>query len=83
MAYKCSNDGAEFQSKKELVAHMIDKYNSPFIEGDEALVELSKQHIEGLADAQKKNVLSRKYEDNGVDAESKKAKAAKAQQVGV
>lgn len=36
MAYKCGNCGIEFANKAELVEHMIEVHNSPFIEGDYA-----------------------------------------------
>lgn len=43
MGYRCGNDGIEFSTKRQLVAHMLLKYNSPFLEGDEELVQLSTQ----------------------------------------
>lgn len=41
MGYKCANDGIEFQTKKALVAHMLLVHDSPFLEGDEELVQIS------------------------------------------
>lgn len=41
MGFKCTNDGTEFPTKQQLVNHMINVHNSPFLEGDEVLVQLS------------------------------------------
>jgi len=34
MGYNCGNCRIEFSNKRELVEHMLDAHNSPFIEGD-------------------------------------------------
>lgn len=46
MGFKCGNCGIDFPTKKELVEHMIDVHNSPFYDGDEKLISMSKAHLD-------------------------------------
>lgn len=62
MAFKCTNDGVEFQSREELVNHMIEKYNSPFIDGE---------------DNDKNVILSRKILEKKVQKEPQNQELAK------
>ncbi len=34
MGYKCGNCNIDFSCKRDMIEHMIDSHNSPFIEGD-------------------------------------------------
>jgi len=43
MGYRCASCGSiELPGKAELVAHMMLVHNSPFIEGDPEMVQMSK-----------------------------------------
>lgn len=63
MGYKCANCGIDFPAKRQLVEHMIDVHNSPFVEGDEKMISMSKAHIG--KDNAKKAKFSELYESNG------------------
>ena len=43
MGYKCGC-GAEFDNQKDLIGHMIDVHNSPFVSGEEKLIDMSIRH---------------------------------------
>lgn len=45
MGFKCGNCGIDFPTKIELVEHMIDAHNSPFYDGDEKMITMSKNHL--------------------------------------
>jgi len=51
MAYSCANCNIDHQTKKALVNHMIDVHNSPFLEGDEKHVKLSKDRAQEKGNA--------------------------------
>lgn len=44
MAYGCSKCNIEFGNYKELIHHMIDVHNSPFVAGDEKFIQYSKKY---------------------------------------
>lgn len=43
MGYKCGC-GAEFDNQKSLVEHMVEAHNSPFVSGEEKLIQMSLKH---------------------------------------
>lgn len=65
MGYKCGNCGIDFPNKKQIVEHMIDVHNSPFVEGDESMINMSKKHIN--KDNAKVSKFSELYEGNDDD----------------
>lgn len=65
MAYGCSSCGIENTSPKELVRHMVEKHDSPFLEGDERLIALSAQVVRELNDKNKSAKLAEKFADHG------------------
>jgi transcription elongation factor Elf1 len=70
MSFKCGNCGQEFLTRKELVHHMIDVHNSPFIEGEERDIILSKAKLDKIskdASNPRKEMATKQlaiYEDN-------------------
>lgn len=64
MGYKCASCGVDFPNKKLIVEHMINVHNSPFVEGDSTMVELSKSVIKGKTTEEKSN-FAKLYEANG------------------
>ena len=71
MAYKCGNDGREFLTKKELVNHLVDVYDTVFVNGDESLVKLSKLKTISLKETNngKYQRLKEQFENEGIDLE--------------
>lgn len=59
MGYKCGNCGIDFPSKREIVEHMLDVHNSPYIEG--TLSDVSDKIIQARANdtAHTKNAESK------------------------
>jgi len=65
MAYDCANCGISNESPKALVQHMLDKHDSPFLEGDERLIALSGAAVNAEKDLGKKARLSEKFAAHG------------------
>lgn len=61
MGFKCGNCGIDFPTKKELVEHMIEVHNSPFYDGDEKMIQMSKDHLV-KSDKSNKAVLLENFE---------------------
>lgn len=53
MAYACANCQIEHANPRALVQHMLERHNSPFIEGDEKLTRISKEEVEKLEPTRK------------------------------
>lgn len=51
MAYSCGNCGLDHQTKKQLVQHMVDVHNSPFLEGDDGHIKMSKARAQEKGNA--------------------------------
>lgn len=61
MAFDCASCSISNASRKALVEHMIEKHDSPFLDGDERLIALSLAHVK----AKKDERLLQKFRDNG------------------
>jgi len=71
MGYRCGC-GAEFDNKKEWVAHMVNAHNSPFLEGDKDLIDLS---IKESVKSGNENALRKLRDNDLIDAQNKKVVA--------
>ena len=65
MAYTCSNCGTDNDSPRALVQHMLEKHDSPFLEGDERLIALSAAEVTKEKDLGKKARLTEKFAAHG------------------
>jgi len=65
MAYDCANCGTSNESPRALVQHMLDKHDSPFLEGDERLIALSGAAVNAEKDLGKKARLADKFAAHG------------------
>lgn len=65
MAYACSNCVVEFDNPKSLVDHMVEKHDSPFLDGSPKLVDLSVARVTAEKDAGKKSKYVEKFANHG------------------
>jgi len=65
MAYTCANCGTDNESPRALAQHMLEKHDSPFLEGDERLIALSAAEVNKEKDLGKKARLTEKFAAHG------------------
>lgn len=65
MAYTCANCGSDNDSPRALAAHMLEKHDSPFLEGDERLIGLSADLVRAEKNLDKKARLVDKFAAHG------------------